>query len=166
MAITDEHGALLATATPAELARLAARGCPAHGRDAACSCTLLGPPGERSGYDRSAAQERFLRLRDRTCRHPGCAQPAGRTDLDHVVPYDCGGRTACQNLCCLCRTHHRLKTFARGWRFQMQPDGTLTVTTPSGITRSTRPPGLRDPAHQPALPAPPRPPPDDTPPPF
>jgi hypothetical protein len=25
----------------------------------------------------------------------------------------------------------------------MRPDGTLTVTTPSGITRITRPPGLR-----------------------
>ncbi|MGY2066575.1 DUF222 domain-containing protein [Blastococcus sp. SYSU DS0619] len=165
VAISDEHGALLATSTPAELARLAARGCPAHGRDA-CSCPLLGPPGESPGYDRSAAQERFVRLRDRTCRHPGCAQPAGRTDLDHVVPYDCGGRTGCDNLCCLCRTHHRLKTFARGWRFRLQPGGMLTVTTPSGITRSTRPPGLRDPARQPALPPPPPLPPDVTPPPF
>jgi hypothetical protein len=36
--------------------------------------------------------------------------------------------------------HHRLKTFAPGWHFAMDPDGTLHVTTPSGITRSTRPP--------------------------
>ena len=28
----------------------------------------------------------------------------------------------------------------------MAPDGTLTVTTPSGVTRVTRPPGLDDPA--------------------
>ncbi|NEK85048.1 HNH endonuclease [Blastococcus saxobsidens] len=119
-----------------------------------------------AGYDRTAAQDRFIRLPDRTCRHPGCSQRAGRTDLAHVVPYDCGGRTGCDNLCCLCRTHHRLKTFARGWRFVLASDGTLTVTTPSGITRSTRPPGLRDPHDQPALSAPPRPPPDDSPPPF
>ena len=41
----------------------------------------------------------------------------------------------------------------------MTADGTLGVTTPSGITRITRPPGLRDPAEQPL-------PPDAGPPPF
>ncbi|SOC49169.1 protein of unknown function [Blastococcus aggregatus] len=163
LALTDDDGALLATVTPAELARLAARGCGEHGKAADCGCSVLGPPPEVPGYSHTAEQERFLRLRDRTCRHPGCGQPAGRTDADHVVAYDCGGRTACDNLCCLCRSHHRLKTFARGWRFRLDPDGTLHVTTPSGITRSTRPPGLRE---QRALP-PPRPGPvDDDPPPF
>lgn len=163
VALTDDHGALLATATAAELTRLAARGCPTHRQKGDCACPVLTAPAEVEGYHHSAAQERFLRLRDRTCRHPGCGQPAGRTDADHVVPYDCGGRTTCHNLCCLCRSHHRLKTFARGWRFQMTDDGTLSVTTPSGITRTTRPPGLRD---QRALP-PPRPAPaDESPPPF
>lgn len=155
VAITDEDGAMLAAVTAAELRRAAVRGCPAHRRDAGCDCAVLSRPAEVAGHDPSAAQERFLRLRDRTCRHPGCAQPAGRTDIDHVVPYDCGGRTGCDNLCCLCRTHHRLKTFARSWRFELLPDGTLRVTTPSGITRTTRPPGLRDLTEQPALPAPP-----------
>ncbi|MGY2127109.1 DUF222 domain-containing protein [Blastococcus sp. SYSU DS0617] len=150
-ALVDDDGALLATTTAAELTRLATRGCPTHGREATCRCPVVGPPPEARGYDHTPAQERFIRLRDRTCRHPGCGQPAGRTDADHVVPHDCGGRTTCQNLCCLCRTHHRLKTFARNWRFRMHPDGTLTVTTPSGITRTTRPPGLRA---QPALPGP------------
>jgi hypothetical protein len=32
----------------------------------------------------------------------------------------------------------------------MRPDGTLTVTTPSGITRVTRPPGVRRPPPEPA----------------
>ncbi|MCF6746752.1 HNH endonuclease, partial [Blastococcus sp. KM273128] len=121
-----------------------------HGAAADCGCPLLRRPPTVAGHDPSAAQERFIRLRDRTCRHPGCSRPAGRTDTDHVVPYDCGGRTTCENLCCLCRTHHRLKTFARGWRFELLPDGTLQVTTPSGVTRSTRPPGLRDLEAQPA----------------
>jgi hypothetical protein len=165
LALTDA-GALLATVTPAELARLAARGCPDHGRDADCGCAILGAPADVPGYAHSAAQRRFLRLRDRTCRHPGCGQPAGRTDADHVVPYDCGGRTGCANLCCLCRTHHRLKTFARGWRFALQPDGTLAVTTPTGVTRTTRPPGLRRPGEQAALPPPASGPEDDGAPPF
>jgi hypothetical protein len=164
LALTGENGALLATATAGELARLAARGCRTHGREVACACPVLTGPAAVDRYTPSAAQVRFLRLRDRTCRHPGCAQPAGRTDADHVVSYDCGGRTGCENLCCLCRTHHRLKTFARGWRFELLADGTLRVTTPSGITRTTRPPGLRDPMQQPALPSPP--PPPVEPPPF
>ncbi|MGY2064727.1 DUF222 domain-containing protein [Blastococcus sp. SYSU DS0619] len=165
VAVTGEDGALLAALGAAELRRAAVRGCPRH-READCDCPLVGPPAEVAGHDPSAAQERFLRLRDRTCRHPGCSRPAGRTDADHVVPYDCGGRTACDNLCCLCRSHHRLKTFARHWRFELCPDGTLQVTTPSGITRTTRPPGLRDLDRQLGLPAPPHPVPDDEPPPF
>jgi hypothetical protein len=167
VAVTDEDGALLAAVSAAELRRAAVRGCPTHGREADCGCPLLARPPEVAGYEPSAAQQRFLRLRDRTCRHPGCSQPAGRTDADHVAPYDCGGRTACENLCCLCRTHHRLKTFARHWRFALDPDGTLRVTTPSGLTRTTRPPGLRDLGSQPALHAPPPPPPTpEEPPPF
>ncbi|TQN41283.1 hypothetical protein FHU33_0646 [Blastococcus colisei] len=167
LAVTGADGALLATTTPGELARLAARGCPAHGGpEARCDCPVLTAPADVAGYQHSAAQDRFLEVRDRTCRQPGCAQPAGRTDADHVLAYDCGGRTGCDNLCCLCRTHHRLKTFARNWRYELLPDGTLRVTTPSGITRITRPPGLREPFEQRALPAPPpvdRP---DEPPPF
>jgi hypothetical protein len=191
VALTDDRGALLATLTSTELARLAARGCPEHERPTGraapgatgaggddCGCAVIGAPADTSGYTPTAAQRRFLRLRDRTCRHPGCGQPAGRTDTDHVVPYDDGGRTSCDNLCCLCRSHHRLKTFARGWRFQLRPDGTLAVTTPSGITRTTRPPGLRDHPGPPACPGPPEhsrrpasrapvpPPADSAPPPF
>ena len=39
-------------------------------------------------------------------------------------------------------THHRLKTHAHGWRFQLDADGTLHVTTPGGTTRTTRPPAM------------------------
>ena len=120
-------------------------------------------PPPTGSYEPSAAQRRLVTVRDRHCRMPGCGRRAGTCDLDHGHPYADGGPTACENLCCLCRSHHRLKTFARNWRFRMGPDGTLTVTTPSGITRTTRPPGLRE---QRALP-PPRPAPvDESPPPF
>ncbi|MDT0276556.1 HNH endonuclease [Blastococcus goldschmidtiae] len=165
VALTDDDGALLATTTPTELTRRAARGCRMHGPDADCGCPVLGPPADVDGYAHSTAQQRFLRLRDRTCRHPGCGQPAGRTDADHVLPHDRGGPTSCHNLCCLCRTHHRLKTFARGWRSRMHRDGTLNVTTPTGITRTTRPPGLRE-QPAPTTPAPEPPPAAEEPPPF
>jgi hypothetical protein len=58
----------------------------------------------------------------------------------------------------LCRTHHRLKTLFRGWLFAMEPDGTLHVTTPSGITRTTAQWAKRR--------RPPPPPPEPDPPPF
>ncbi|WP_460682892.1 HNH endonuclease signature motif containing protein [Modestobacter lapidis] len=170
--LTDpDTGALRATVTRGELARLARRGCPAHPRASGspptdCGCAVLDRPPSVDRYVPTPGQRRFVRARDRTCRHPGCRRPAARTDLDHVVPHGAGGSTDCANLCCLCRRHHRLKTHAPGWRFTMTPDGVLSVTTPSGITRTTRPPGLGLPEN--LLPVrnggPPGP--DDDPPPF
>jgi hypothetical protein len=130
IAVTDSDGRLVAAVTRRELETAVRRG------------TGLGPPPAVDRYGPSAAQRRFGRTRDRTCRHPGCSNRAGWADLDHVRAHADGGETDCTNLCCLCRRHHRLKTHARGWRYVMTPDGVLTVTTPSGVTRVSRPPGL------------------------
>jgi hypothetical protein len=51
---------------------------------------------------------RHVEVRDGTCRYPGCAVPAARCDLDHVVPFP-HGPTAAHNLVPLCRRHHRFK---------------------------------------------------------
>jgi hypothetical protein len=185
MAVADADGALLTTTDRRELEQIARRGCPEHasgparppeattqdttgiGTPSGCDCPVLRRPAAVDRYVRSAAQRRFVKTRDRTCRQPNCGQPVGRVDLDHVRAYGDGGPTDCDNLCCLCRRHHRLKTHARGWRFVLTEHGVLRVTTPSGITRTTRPPGLRDRIEQRALPAPPPPPaPPDEPPPF
>ena len=130
IAVTDERGRLVAAVTRRELeaAVRAGRG--------------LCPPAGVDRYTPSAGQRRFLRTRDRSCRHPGCGNRAGWADLDHVVAHAEGGATDCANLCCLCRRHHRLKTHARGWAYAMTPDGVLRVTTPSGVTRVSRPPGM------------------------
>jgi hypothetical protein len=156
-------GALRATVTRPELERLVRRGCQAH-PDGGCGCPVLDRPAPVDRYRHSPAQERFVRTRDRTCRHPGCAGRAAWADLDHVVPHDDGGPTDCANLCCLCRRHHRLKTHARGWRYVMTSDGVLSVTTPGGVTRTTRPPGWRAHADEPPRRA--APPALDDPPPF
>ncbi|MGY1652892.1 HNH endonuclease signature motif containing protein, partial [Geodermatophilus sp. SYSU D01119] len=133
-----------------------------------CGCPVLDRPEATDGYAPSRPQQRFVRTRDRTCRFPTCGQRVGWADADHVIPHASGGATDCANLCCLCRSHHRLKTFAPGWHFAMSTDGVLTVTTPSGITRTTRPPGMRPPPPAPDPPpgraAPPDP--ADDPPPF
>ena len=162
-AITDADGRLLATTTVSELLRVAAKGCVDHPGEP-CGCPVLGTPADTDAYPPTGRQQTFVATRDRTCRTPNCGQRVGWADLDHVVPHACGGTTTCSNLCCLCRSHHRLKTLARGWDFAMDPDGTLHVTTPSGITRTTRPPGMRKPPPEP--PSGPAPVEADDPPPF
>jgi Domain of unknown function (DUF222) len=90
------------------------------------------------GYRPSAALDRFIRCRDLTCRFPGCDRPAEFCDVDHTVPYPLGP-THASNLKCLCRKHHLLKTFWRGWRDEQHPDGTVVWTTPTGKTYTTHP---------------------------
>lgn len=163
--ITDAEGRLLATASHSTLERLARRGCREH-PDRDCGCPVLGAPAATTAYPPTSTQDEWIRTRDRTCRFPNCGLRAGWADLDHVVPHGCGGETDCANLCCLCRSHHRLKTFAPGWGFAMDPDGVLHVTTPSGVTRTTRPPGLRPPEPMPGAAIRPLAAPDEDPPPF
>jgi hypothetical protein len=133
-------GNLLATLTRRELELAARRGCRAH-PDGDCGCAVVDRPPPTDAYRPTEAQRRWGRARDRHCRHPGCRNKVGRTDLDHVIAHADGGATDCDNLCCLCRRHHRLKTHAPGWIFRLEPDGALLVTTPSGVTRISRPPG-------------------------
>jgi hypothetical protein len=96
-------------------------------------------------YQPSAALERAVRCRDLTCRFPGCSRPAVACDLDHTVPFNHqnpanGGLTVWENLKCLCRQHHRLKTFG-GWRDEQLADGTVIWTSPTGRTYRTDPAG-------------------------
>lgn len=96
-------------------------------------------------YRISADLARRIRLRDGTCRHPGCSEPAENCDIDHARPFDHsdplrGGQTTEANLMCLCRRHHRFKTF-HDWRYELSLDGTLSVTTSSGHTITTSPDG-------------------------
>jgi hypothetical protein len=79
-------------------------------------------------------------LRDRTCVFPGCARPARRCDVDHIIEYDheaeADGRpqpgpTTTSNLACLCRFHHRLKTHS-AWRYTMTAPGIFEWTSPHG----------------------------------
>ena len=96
-------------------------------------------------YKPSAALARRIRLRDGTCRHPGCTVAAEYCDIDHVRPFDHadpdrGGQTTEDNLACMCRRHHRFKTFS-DWRYDLHADGTLVIDTPDGATILTRPSG-------------------------
>lgn len=88
-------------------------------------------------YRPGAVTQRFVRGRDRTCRFPNCGQPAVRCDLDHTKAFHTeGGETVCENLCCLCRHHHRLK-HEEDWSYHLEPNGDVPWTAPSGRTYVT-----------------------------
>jgi hypothetical protein len=93
----------------------------------------------RTSYTPSAALAEHVRVRDRTCRFPGCRQPADRCDLDHVRRYPDGPTSRC-NLCAECRHHHRLK-HESDWQLDSDPDdpAVMTWTSPAGKTYTTRP---------------------------
>jgi hypothetical protein len=95
-------------------------------------------------YQPTAAVERWVRMRDMTCRFPGCDRPAVISDVDHTVPFNHavprnGGLTVPWNLKCLCRQHHRDKTFVDGWRDEQLRDGTVVWTSPTGEVYRTVP---------------------------
>ncbi|MBD3947485.1 HNH endonuclease signature motif containing protein [Nocardioides ganghwensis] len=81
-----------------------------------------------------------VQLRDRTCVFPSCTRPARGCDIDHITAYDHHaeaegrpqpGPTRTDNLACLCRFHHRLKTHS-AWNYDMTAPGVFEWTSPHG----------------------------------
>lgn len=92
----------------------------------------------RTTYRPPAGLARFVRARDGSCRHPTCSHPAVGSELDHVIAWQHGGRTAEDNLAALCPRHHDLKE-QPGWQVALHPDRTLEWTTPTGHRYRSRP---------------------------
>ena len=78
----------------------------------------------------------YLRVRDGTCRFPGCARRAIGCDLDHTRDWATGGTTRHDNLAHLCRKHHRLKHNSR-WRMSQTASGEIRWTSPAGREYTT-----------------------------
>ena len=72
----------------------------------------------------SAAIKRALRLRDRSCRFPGCTH-SRYVDGHHIEHWANGGKTELANLMLLCSAHHtllheggfRVESNGNGWNF-------------------------------------------------
>ena len=95
-------------------------------------------PRESRGYRPSGSLRHLIEIRNPTCTAPGCRRGATRCDLDHVTPYDQGGRTCECNLHPACRRDHQRKQ-TPGWTLTTPTPGTLTWTTPGNRTHTTTP---------------------------
>lgn len=110
--------------------------------DAVTSEEILSSEGTQTQdkYQIPASLRAFIMARDGSCRFPGCSVNALNCQIDHVVPFSQGGKTADCNLQCLCQQHHTLKTEKLvqvsmdtcgvcEWTLN---DGTLLRTLPNG----------------------------------
>lgn len=105
----------------------------------------LDDPEQALRYVVPRALAERIRLRDGTCRHPGCSVDARDCEIDHVIAFNradpaLGGPTVEWNLMCLCRKHHREKTFGGG-AYRLGALGELIITTETGHQHRTRPKG-------------------------
>ena len=77
------------------------------------------------------AQRRALRAMYRTCAVEGCDVPFDRCEIHHIVPWELGGVTDLRDLLPICSRHHHV-VHELGWRLDLSPDRTLTVTDRDG----------------------------------
>ncbi|MBI2709368.1 MAG: DUF222 domain-containing protein [Actinobacteria bacterium] len=80
--------------------------------DAEVERVVFGPPDRPMRVGRktrffTGALRRCIEVRDRWCTHPGCRIPAELCDIDHITPWEEGGRTSQENGRLLCGPHNR-----------------------------------------------------------
>ena len=63
----------------------------------------------RLHYRPTDDQRAYVRARDKHCQAPGCLRPPQQSDIDHITAWEHHGPTIEDNMCVLCRRHHRAK---------------------------------------------------------
>ena len=87
-----------------------------------------------------AALRRWVQQNHPTCTFPGCTRPARKSDVDHLVDWQFGGRTSSGNLGPKCEHHHRVKHETL-WRHEKEADdGAERWVSPTGHTADLDPP--------------------------
>ncbi|MGC4960724.1 DUF222 domain-containing protein [Gordonia sp. DT101] len=95
---------------------------------------VLAEPRHIDRYAPSKKLADRVRSGELCCSFPGCNNRAFHADVDHDIPFAQGGPTDPRNLKPLCRFHHRIKTFAVGWRDYHDPLGEVFFQSPAGHT--------------------------------
>jgi hypothetical protein len=93
----------------------------------------------------TTGQRLALIARDGGCSFPGCTRPAGWTEVHHIHEWIEDGRTDIDNMCLVCRFHHR-EFERRGWSVEMADDGLPQWIPPPWIDPDRRP--IRNAAHR------------------
>jgi hypothetical protein len=96
----------------------------------------------------SAGLREFIRLRDRTCRLPGCNTPAERCEVDHSIRHADLGVNSRENTAALCK-YHNLMRERSGWDLEQPVQGTLVFTSPEGRKYVTVPEAYIEPESAP-----------------
>ncbi|TDO61086.1 uncharacterized protein DUF222 [Kribbella sp. VKM Ac-2571] len=82
-----------------------------------------------------------LLARHPVCAWPGCNRTSRQCDRDHATPFKQSGHTNLTGLAPYCEYHHVIKdTPGWGWKTTTHPDGSITLTTPTGHRYTTVPP--------------------------
>ena len=138
----------------------------AEARRLACNADLLpvvlGGDGAvldigRAARYATAAQWKALLARDGACIVAGCHAAPSWCDAHHCVEWEVGGRTALDNLCLLCASHHRM-LHRSGWTAHVT-GGRVSLIDTDGRpipTRSRTGPNPAQPAQATATRQPPR----------
>lgn len=91
----------------------------------------------RTRYKPPKDLQDWVRVRDKTCRHPGCNRSAVGCEIDHTTPWAHGGETCASNLAAFCRKHHRFKTMGF-WKHKQPVEGTVQSTSFAGQVYTSR----------------------------
>lgn len=90
----------------------------------------------REHYKTPKALRRYVQVRDKSCRFPGCNRQTRFCDIVHTTDWANNGATEHQNLAYLCPAHPRLKHEA-GWNCTQPSPGTLSWTSLTGRVYTT-----------------------------
>lgn len=98
-------------------------------------------------HDRRSASTsltRFIQVRDRSCRVPGCTAPADTTEIDHTVRHADRGMTSPDNTGSFCKFHNLWKERS-SWRVAQPSPGIFTFTSPEGRVYTSHPEPYEEP---------------------
>ncbi|WP_133998085.1 HNH endonuclease signature motif containing protein, partial [Kribbella sp. VKM Ac-2566] len=92
-------------------------------------------------HDPGTVVTETLLARHPVCAWPGCNRTSRQCDRDHATPFKQSGRTNLTGLVPYCEYHHVIKdTPTWGWKTTTHPDGSVTLTAPTGHRYTTVPP--------------------------